>query len=118
MRASDDVSRVVARRRVAVAKLDLRDARAAADRPGDEIDQRTGLRKGSLKFSYLVLRTAASAPQEGRWRVDYKVQDQSGDGDVHGPIRERDFRRAAALKDHDEPESLQDGGDFAAGKAF
>ena len=47
------------------------------------IDQRTGLRKGSLKFSYLVLRREAAAPVAGRWRVVSDVLDFKGEQRVY-----------------------------------
>lgn len=49
-----------------------------------EIDRRTGLRKGSLKFSYLVLRaTELSPPPAGRWRVVSDVLDLKGERRVY-----------------------------------
>jgi len=49
-----------------------------------EIDRQTGLRKGSLKFSYLVLRETNAEPSPpGRWRVVSDVLDLKGERRVY-----------------------------------
>jgi ribosomal protein RSM22 (predicted rRNA methylase) len=48
-----------------------------------ELDRRTGLRKGSLKFAYLVLRAAPSEPATGQWRVVSDVLDLKGEQRVY-----------------------------------
>jgi ribosomal protein RSM22 (predicted rRNA methylase) len=48
------------------------------------LDRRTGLRKGSLKFSYLVLSTTSSVPwQAAAWRVVSDVLDLKGERRVY-----------------------------------
>ena len=49
-----------------------------------EIDRRTGLRKGSLKFAYLVLAAVAPpAPTATTWRVVSDVLDLKGERRVY-----------------------------------